>query len=161
MNRRDTDNLKQGSVCDYELKVIRIKNYRHYVSCSRNYESFLKRVAILLLFNMYIDKETPVIDFVENITVDTDHGRPDAVVDWTQPNITDNSGNVTVTISHNSSGVRYPIGRTRVDITAWDASGNVAMTSFWITVEGKVHWTKAFYVLTPFNCLFLSKRIPL
>ena len=75
-----------------------------------------------------------------DITVNNDAGQSFAIVTWTEPTVTDNSGSYTVTASH-SSGSTFTIGITRVTYSVVDASGNTASYSFNITVIGKfVYW---------------------
>ncbi|XP_072175625.1 uncharacterized protein [Diadema setosum] len=69
-------------------------------------------------------------------SVDTDPGQATAVVNWTEPMVTDNLWSFTLT-STNSSGVSFPIGTTTVTYTAEDGSNNVnSNCSFTITVTG-------------------------
>ena len=82
------------------------------------------------------DREKPLISTVlSNISVNTDPGLPAAVVRWNGVTSTDNSGLVTLT-SNFQSGDTFPIGNTTVVYTAIDQSGNVATSSFTVTVEG-------------------------
>ena len=72
-----------------------------------------------------------------DITVNNDAGQSFAVVSWTEPTVTDNSGSYTVTSSH-SSGSSFSIGTTIVTYNVVDAAGNTASYSFNITVVGKL-----------------------
>ena len=85
----------------------------------------------------FSDREQPVyIDTPAlNLTVNNDAGLPSAVVTWTEPTVTDNSGLFTVSVSH-SSGSAFDIGITTVTYTAVDASGNTASYAFIVMVEG-------------------------
>ena len=57
---------------------------------------------------------------------------------WTPPTVTDNSGMVTLTSSHNTSD-SFPIGTTIVNYTAVDGAGNMAdVCSFNVTITGRV-----------------------
>ena len=58
-----------------------------------------------------------------------------AVVTWTQPAASDNSGSVTLTSSH-ISGEDFPIGDTMITYTAYDAASNTITGSFLITIRG-------------------------
>ncbi|XP_030839157.1 hyalin isoform X4 [Strongylocentrotus purpuratus] len=60
-------------------------------------------------------------------SVNTDNGLATAVVSWTPPTASDNSGSVSLTSDY-SSGDPFPIGSTRVTYTATDGSGNSVMT---------------------------------
>ena len=71
-----------------------------------------------------------------DISVNNDAGQSFAVVTWTPPTVTDNSGSYTVTSSH-SSGSSFSIGITTVTYSVVDAAGNIASYSFNITVVGK------------------------
>ena len=68
--------------------------------------------------------------------VNTDSGNATAVVTWTPPTATDNSGNQTLTSSHNP-GDYFPLGNTTVNYTSTDTAGNIEMCTFLITVAGK------------------------
>ena len=70
------------------------------------------------------------------MVVNTDVGLATADVSWVVPNITDNSGDFTITASHDPS-YTFGIGITNVTYRAVDASGNEALYSFTVTVEGK------------------------
>ena len=76
-----------------------------------------------VLFSL-VDVEKPVISIEEeNVTGYTLNGDETAVVDWTEPSATDNSGVQTLTSSH-SSGSLFPVGKTVVQYTSTDSSGN-------------------------------------
>ena len=82
------------------------------------------------------DQEKPVIhNALTSRIVETDPSLPSAIVTWDTVVATDNSGSVTLT-SNFQSGDTFPIGNTNVLYTAIDQSGNVAMSSFIVTVEG-------------------------
>ncbi|XP_072044902.1 hyalin-like [Amphiura filiformis] len=89
-------------------------------------------------FNVTIeDNEDPLFSNTpSDITVDTESGLSTAVVTWTEPTVTDNSGDYTVTSNYNS-GYRFPLGTTTVKYYAWDASGNNVTFEFNVTVEGE------------------------
>ncbi|XP_033097160.1 mucin-12-like [Anneissia japonica] len=81
------------------------------------------------------DTENPV--FIEcplNIQQSTDTGSNDAVVSWTEPQATDNSGDPTVTQSH-QPGFVFPIGVTSVVYSAVDADSNIATCSFSVQIS--------------------------
>ena len=71
-----------------------------------------------------------------SITQNTDSGLPTAVVSWTEPTASDNSGSRTLTKTH-SPGSTFNIGVTSVEYTATDPSGNEMVESFTIIIEGK------------------------
>ena len=70
------------------------------------------------------DVEKPVI-LIENesVTGYTSNGEDTAVVAWTEPSATDNSGIQTLTSSH-SPGSVFPVGKTVIQYTSTDSSGN-------------------------------------
>ena len=70
-----------------------------------------------------------------NITQNTDDSLPTAIVSWTQPTATDNSGSQTLTSTH-SPGSSFAIGVTHVDYICVDSSGNKVVESFTVTVKG-------------------------
>ena len=84
-----------------------------------------------------IDAESPVlINTPSRLVVDTDVGLATAEVSWVVPNVTDNSGYFTMIASHDPYST-FGIGITNVTYKAVDASGNMALYSFTVTVEGK------------------------
>ena len=82
------------------------------------------------------DAELPQITTINNITRNTDAGRPTAFVTWGQPTVTDNSGTFAVTSSH-LSGSEFPIGTTIVTYSVLDGTGNSNTMKFRIIVNGK------------------------
>ncbi|WP_040401415.1 HYR domain-containing protein, partial [Cecembia lonarensis] len=81
------------------------------------------------------DTEDPVIsDCPMDISVSNDAGSCGAIVNWTAPTATDNSGSVTLT-SNFEPGSFFPVGSTTVTYTATDAAGNTAICSFAVTVS--------------------------
>jgi hypothetical protein len=80
------------------------------------------------------DNEKPVIsDCPIDITVSTDPNNCNALVNWTAPSATDNSGSVTLT-SNFEPGSIFPVGITQVIYTATDVAGNQSICSFKVTV---------------------------
>ena len=83
-----------------------------------------------------IDAEIPVwVSSPNSLVVNTDVGLATADVSWVVPNVTDNSGDFTITASHDPYS-SFGIGITNVTYKAVDASGNMALHSFTVTVEG-------------------------
>ncbi len=84
-----------------------------------------------------IDDTDPLITCPNDITVSTDPGVCEATVDFTVPLPTDNCGVDTFfndyNFSEDASDV-YPEGTTEVTYTVEDASGNITMCSFTVTV---------------------------
>ena len=70
-----------------------------------------------------------------DIVQSTDVGSSTAVVTWSEPTASDNSGSVNLTSSH-SSGSTFSIGDTIVTYTAVDLSFNSANATFTITIQG-------------------------
>ena len=70
-------------------------------------------------------------------TVNTDPGQPTAVVSWTEPTVTDNSGSYTLSSTH-SPGSTFDTGNTTVTYTVVDESANDVTFSFDITVTGMI-----------------------
>ena len=86
--------------------------------------------------------DPPMIHPAPSSIVDTDTGLPTAVVTWTEPTVTDNSGTFTVTSDYHS-GDAFPIGTTVVTYSATDGSGNSNTMTFDITVRGNFLENKA------------------
>ncbi|MFD2201457.1 HYR domain-containing protein, partial [Shivajiella indica] len=81
------------------------------------------------------DTEDPVIsNCPANISVSNDAGSCGAIVNWTAPTATDNSGLVNLT-SNFEPGSFFPVGTTVVTYTATDAAGNTATCSFEVIVS--------------------------
>ena len=90
-----------------------------------------------LYINVFPDNEDPVIsETPADIIQTTDDGLSTAVVMWTPPSASDNSGQVTLISSHNP-GDTFPIGATSVTYTAVDSDSNLSTDSFTVTVQGK------------------------
>ena len=70
-----------------------------------------------------------------DISTNTNAGLAYAVVTWTEPTVTDNSGVLTLTSGY-QSGDQFPIGDTLVTYTASDLAGNIATLSFHVNVTG-------------------------
>ncbi|NP_999830.1 egg bindin receptor 1 precursor [Strongylocentrotus purpuratus] len=86
-------------------------------------------------FVIVSDNENPVISGCpsdQNVT--TDIGNATAVVIWTPPTATDNSGNQTLT-STNNPGDDFPIGNNTVTYSASDDAGNTETCTFFVVVS--------------------------
>nr|XP_054749016.1 serine-rich adhesin for platelets-like [Lytechinus pictus] len=84
--------------------------------------------------SVYQDEENPVIsECPSDQDVNTDSGNATALVTWTPPTATDNSGTQTLTSTANP-GDYFPIGNTTVKYTSTDASGNTDVCTFYVTV---------------------------
>ncbi|XP_006817015.1 hyalin-like, partial [Saccoglossus kowalevskii] len=83
-----------------------------------------------------IDDEPPVIACPTPITVNTEPGKPDALVEWNHPVPTDNSQqNPILLFDGGSPGDRFGIGHNKITYTSKDSSGNTQGCEFTITVE--------------------------
>ena len=91
-----------------------------------------------MFYAIYVsDEEFPTIgDIPNDINISSKIGQAFAIVNWTEPNATDNSGVVTVS-STNTPGSRFYIGTTNVTYTAIDPSGNIADSTFHVKVKGQ------------------------
>jgi len=82
------------------------------------------------------DTQVPVITCPEDIEVNNDPGECGAVVDYTDPVVSDNcTGFSLERIEGLASGSLFPVGITTVSYTASDASGNTSSCSFLVTVN--------------------------
>ena len=103
-----------------------------FVSCSQRglIQHFVHQLG-------FADDEDPVISGTPaDISQSTDATLDTAVVTWTPPTASDNSGMVTLTSTHNS-GDTFPLGVTTVTYTAVDAASNMVTDSFMVTITGK------------------------
>ena len=73
------------------------------------------------------------VDIISN----TSRGAATAIVSWKEPAGYDNSGFYNLTSNYAPSDP-FPIGITRVIYTSKDPSGNTAISSFTVTVEGRI-----------------------
>ena len=92
-----------------------------------------------MILHCALDVEPPILTACpSNKTVVTDFSQPTAVVIWRDLQATDNSGqDPTVTCSTESgSQFTYRIGETDVICKAVDPTGNKAMCTFTVTIEG-------------------------
>ena len=84
----------------------------------------------------FADDEYPVISSTPiDISQSTDATVATAIVTWTHPTASDNSGMVTLTSSHNP-GDTFNLGATTVTYTAVDAAANQVTDSFTVTITG-------------------------
>eukprot|EP00057_Strongylocentrotus_purpuratus_P007664 XP_011662138.1 PREDICTED: hyalin-like [Strongylocentrotus purpuratus] len=86
-------------------------------------------------FFVIVDNEKPVFNLCpSDLDVTTDIGYPTAVVNWTPPTATDNSGIQTLTSTHNS-GENFTFGNNTVTYTATDDAGNTETCTFFVIVS--------------------------
>ena len=82
------------------------------------------------------DDKPPNITCVADMEVDTDTGKPTAIVEWRKPTTTDNSGEIVNITCSPESGNEFTIGQTNVTCEAVDMSGKRAACSFNVSVTG-------------------------
>ncbi|TQI70620.1 gliding motility-associated-like protein [Gramella sp. Hel_I_59] len=81
------------------------------------------------------DSEAPVVEEMENITVNNDAGVCGAVVDFGMIGATDNCELESVEVTEGlTSGSEFPVGTTTVTYTVTDVAGNTTTESFTVTV---------------------------
>ena len=71
-------------------------------------------------------------------SVQTDNGKPTAVVVWAEGKANDNSGKVSRLVCDRQSGTNFTIGKTTVTCEAFDGSGNSAECTFQVIVTGSL-----------------------
>jgi len=88
-------------------------------------------------FNIVVeDQELPVISCPADITISTDPGLCEAIVNFPDATASDNCPGVTVSQTGGPlSGSAFPAGTTPVEFTAEDAAGNIASCGFNVIVE--------------------------
>ena len=87
------------------------------------------------------DAEAPALDAVSNVSVRQERGVPRATVPLSQPNASDNCGNVEVYGARSDNAplnAVFQVGVTTVTWTAKDGSNNVGKVSQTITIVGNV-----------------------
>ena len=84
----------------------------------------------------FTDTEAPVVSCPANQTVNTEPRQAYAAVSWTDPQVTDNSGQNATTECNVGSGSQFLIGETEVVCQATDPTGNHATCTFTVKVEG-------------------------
>lgn len=84
-----------------------------------------------------VDQTDPVINGMPaDIVVSNDVGVCNAVVNWTEPTVTDNcTGAIISQTSGIANGGNFPVGVATVEYTATDGSGNSVVASFTVTVN--------------------------
>ena len=92
---------------------------------------------VLLIMKLNIDQEAPVIACPVNRTVNTQTSQAYAHVVWTDPQVTDNSGEIPTMTCDADSGSQFRIGETEVTCQAVDPTGNQATCTFTVEIEGK------------------------
>ena len=75
-----------------------------------------------------------------NQTVNTEQSKAYASVSWTDPQVTDNSGQNLTTTCDAESGSQFGIGETEVTCQAVDPTGNQATCTCTVNVKGNENW---------------------
>ena len=86
------------------------------------------------------DLEAPKITCPGNQTVNTEPSQAYAPLVWTDPQVTENSGQIPTITCDAESGSQFRIGETEVICQAQDPTGNQATCTFTVTIEGNVNW---------------------
>ncbi|XP_070567259.1 hyalin-like [Ptychodera flava] len=95
----------------------------------------LSGTDIICYFTVTVqDDEDPEIECPSDKTASTDRGLATANVQYTLPNVSDNSGDPITPVSDFSPGTDFAIGKTNVVYNATDDSGNEAQCTFVIEV---------------------------
>lgn len=81
-----------------------------------------------------VDREPPIIDCPSDIVVKVPAGRCEMPVRFPAPVVRDGSDVVSIDVSPPSGSI-FPVGLTRVNVTAIDRAGNVARCSFNVRVD--------------------------
>ena len=75
-----------------------------------------------------------------NQTVNIEASKAYASVSWTDPQVTDNSGQIPTITCDAVSGSQFGIGETEVTCQAVDPRGNQATCTFTVKIKGNVNW---------------------
>nr|WP_241551473.1 HYR domain-containing protein [Gramella oceanisediminis] len=82
-----------------------------------------------------IDDQAPIVEEMDDISVDTDPGSCGVIVEFGMIGADDNCELTSVEVTEGlTSGSEFPVGTTTVTWTATDASGNTTTSSFTVTV---------------------------
>ena len=84
-----------------------------------------------------VDETDPLINALPaDINVSNDAGVCNAVVNWTEPTVTDNCTGASISQTAGiANGGSFPVGTTLVEYTALDGSGNTVVATFNVTVN--------------------------
>ena len=94
-----------------------------------------------MIWNNYFltDAEDPTIqNCPSNQSLETDLGKPTAVVSWINLNASDNSRQLSTVTCDPESGNQFGIGKTKVICEAVDFAGNRATCVFTVNIQGKL-----------------------
>ena len=85
----------------------------------------------------FSDVEDPIVESCPtNQSLNTSLGQPTAVVNWINPEASDNSRTEPTVTCSVESGSKFGIGENEVKCQAFDPAGNYATCLFIITVKG-------------------------
>ena len=73
-----------------------------------------------------------------NQTVNTQPSKAYASVSWTDPQVTDNSGQIPTITCDAESGSQFGIGEAEVTCQAVDPTGNQATCTFTVKIKGRL-----------------------
>ena len=89
-----------------------------------------------MIIKSCIDPEAPVVSCPANQTVNTEPSQAYARVSWTDPQVTDNSGQISTITCDAESESQFGIGETEVTCQVVDPTGNQATCTFTVNVKG-------------------------
>ena len=102
---------------------------------------------------IYSDEFPPIFNgSLQNINHEIPCTLSNRIVNWTVPSVVDNSGNYSLS-SNYKPGDKFYLGETRVNYTATDASGNIAMDSFIVSLAGKCFVIIKDCKINPYCCI--------
>ena len=92
-----------------------------------------------MYLSIFVDTEWPTFDddCPDNIEVYASRLGEETTAEWTQPVVSDNSGEAIVPTSDVISGSPFPVGVTYVTYSAIDSSSNSRTCRFSVTVTSK------------------------
>ena len=104
----------------------------------------------------FVDEEAPKVFCADDQSIETDNGKPAAVVEWAEVTARDNSGNVSRLVCDRQSGTNFAIGETTITCQAFDQSGNRAECSFQVMVIGNCFMERYCFLCS----MFLGRETP-
>ena len=99
-----------------------------------------------LLYSFTDEEEPQITGCPSDIQVNTSATESFAVVSWTPPMATDNSGVAPITMGNFGPNTSFAIGTSEVFFTAMDGSSNVVTCYFNVTVNGKIPPNMLFFI---------------
>lgn len=113
-----------------------ISSIQLFLQLFGNLKLGLRVITLSLSLSPSADTEDPVIGCLSDITVNSTAGQSNAIVSWTPPNATDNSGSYELTFNK-AVGASFEIGSFEVIYIASDDAGNTDRCTFFVNVEGE------------------------